>query len=335
MSRGYQIYKSKFEAFNTTKKLLRLWKQSKPNTPLTIDAYYQQDAQAAYQFNDALAQAINSEEMFYLKNGKKNIFLSESVCEMLLRAKFTLNENATVSPLEGFEQFAIAIPKNLTHKLENGDEIPLRPCLVTVMSPKQMQSTIHQDFAKSTAIPINNDHPDSDEILIGVSYNHDDTAYHSCVPVSATIRNLTQGVDDLEHESVFLNQKLNAQERTEAGILFRLVTAFLIYTSATDGKHIHRGYPENIDLKLPKGTNRTNWSASFVDLPQKKKTSSPTKGENVGYKMTPHTRPAHMRNLQDERYYRGDNAKYPKGSRWVMVEQYDVGDIEAHHMADE
>ena len=41
--------------------------------------------------------------------------------------------------------------------------------------------------------------------------------------------------------------------------------------------------------------------------------------------MSEHIRSAHFRNLQHDKFYRGDFEKVQKGSRWILVKESFVG----------
>ncbi|EGR3144674.1 hypothetical protein DLI04_19665 [Vibrio parahaemolyticus] len=63
---------------------------------------------------------------------------------------------------------------------------------------------------------------------------------------------------------------------------------------------------------MPERTTRDYWSASYFDY-------------EPSNKMSEHIRSAHFRNLQHDKFYRGDFEKVQKGSRWILVKESFVG----------
>ncbi|EOG9060028.1 TPA: hypothetical protein ACGF58_002531 [Vibrio cholerae] len=303
----YDIFKTKYQTVLSDKKTVKMLKQMIGHVP-SFEEFLVEDSYLANQLDDVLGINTNAEELFY-EQSRKLVFVNKSIVEMLNRAKFTSNINATIRPPQGFETFALCFEKD-TYVKVNGQNIKLYPCQITVLSEEEMYEKVHVPFGELTGLKIQRN-PEIN-ISITVSYKIKDVTYRSCVDVSEIISKLDDGVKESDELSTIVDQRLNDIEQLTTNTLMKIAVQLLIFNSATDNKYLVNGFPHQAKFRMPEKTTRDYWNASFFDYEPSNKISE-------------HIRSAHFRNLQHDKFYRGDFEKVQKGSRWILVKESFVG----------
>ncbi|EIW7861938.1 hypothetical protein MH171_001867 [Vibrio parahaemolyticus] len=303
----YDIFKTKYQTVLSDKKTMKMLKSMFGHIP-TFEEFLIEDSLLANQLDDTLGINTNAEELFFEKS-RKLVFVNKSIVEMLNRAKFTSNLNATIKPPKGFETFALCFEKDTYIKV-NGQSIKLYPCQITVLSEEEMYQQVHVPFGDLTGMNIQRN-PDIN-ISITVSYKIKDVTYRSCVDISEIISKLDQGVAESGELSSLIDQRLNDIEQLTTNTLMKIAIQLLIFNSATDNKYLVKGFPAASKFRLPEQTQRNYWTASHFAYEPSTKVSE-------------HIRSAHFRNLQHAKFYKGDFEKMEKGSRWILVSETFVG----------
>lgn len=303
----YDLFKTKYQTVLGDKKTLKMLKKMYGRIP-TFNEFILEDSLLANQLDDILGINTNAEELFFEKN-RKLVFVNKPIVEMLNRAKFTSNLNATITPPKGFETFALCFEKD-TYITVQAHSIKLYPCQVTVMREEEMNDKVHKPFSELTGMNIQRN--PAINLAITISYKIKDVTYRSCVDLSEIISKLDDGVEDSGDLSSILDQRLSGIEKLTTNTLMKIAVQLLIFNSATNNKYLISGFPHQAKFRMPTGTTRDYWSASHFDYEPSSKKSE-------------HIRSAHFRNLQNEKFYKGEYEKLEKGSRWVLVKESFVG----------
>ncbi|ATI44268.1 hypothetical protein CO725_01020 [Vibrio parahaemolyticus] len=303
----FDIFKTKYQTVLGDKKTVKILKQMFGCIP-SFNQFIVEDSQLANQLDDTLGINTNAEELFF-ENNRKLVFVNKSIVEMLNRAKFTSNINATITPPNGFETFALCFEKD-TYVNVAGQSIKLYPCQITVMSEEDMFEKVHKPFGELTGMNIQRN-PDIN-ISITVSYKIKDVTYRSCVDISEIITKLDDGVRESGELSNIIDQRLNDVEQLTTNKLMKIAVQLLIFNSATGNQYLVKGFPHQAKFRMPVGTTRNYWNASHFAYESSSKVSE-------------HIRSSHFRNLQNEKYYKGEYESVEKGSRWVLVKESFVG----------
>ncbi len=251
---------------------------------------------------------------------RQAIFPSDlGVIEGLLNAKFDLKPGAQLTfPID---TFALFMPKGL--KLAGQ---AAATCMVQIMTYRQRHEIASKYQKDITGLPGFNSKlvgamPDDQAIFI----------FYSMLDTPEEINSITVSTDKLMHllsisettafkEAIgFIGPRGNCDfhtiENTEAESayqqqLLKLITAIFIYNSATKGKRLTVGAPGIIANKL---TDKNVKTISYKLTGKGSSTNSH------------HVRGMHFRNLSHEKYYRGEYKDLKPSSRWIFIDQMDVG----------
>ncbi|MCY9861358.1 hypothetical protein OTK49_02355 [Vibrio coralliirubri] len=328
----YNLHLTRFQHLVTNKKLIKAIKERFGG--ITPEDIYRGAAEQATILQDSLGHRCGAEELYWIHNGKKTIFLTDNLIQMLARAKFTMSDNATIEPIEGFESFTIAVPKNTFVTDEHGNKIEIRPFLMSCLSVHDSIKKIQGNYKRVTgcdSVQSVDLKKDVTETVITVTYESNEISYQTTEKVSNILNVLRNGLRD--NSTLHSYQLLDDAERLQSQMMIRIATAFLIYTNAKGGDNIQNGYPNDCFFDIEKGFTRAFWDAAYSDVPARKKRPQNT-GDlaSSGHKQSWNVRSAHLKNLSHERFYQGEHAWRPRGSRWILVDEYEAGEqIDAHH----
>lgn len=330
----YNLHLTRYQHLVTNKKLIKTLKEEFGGT--SPEDIYRGAAITASMMQDSLAHRCGAEELYWLHNGKKTVFVTDNLIQMLARAKFTMSENATIEPIEGFETFTIAVPKNTFVTDDDGNKIEIRPFLMSCLTVHESIEKIQGNYKRVTgcdSVQSVDLLQDVGETVITVTYESNEISYQTTEKVSNILNVLKNGLRD--NQALHQHQLLNPEERRQSQMIIRLATAFLIYTNAKNGENIKDGYPTDCVFDIEKGFTRAFWKATSSDVPPRKaRHQSKPDGESNsnGHKQSWNVRSAHLKNLSHERFYQGEHAWRPRGSRWILVDEYEAGEkIDAHH----
>ena len=265
---------------------------------------------------------ILMEEHYWL-NSKKHIIYPQNsdVLDVLLKAKFTLKETA------GFDlphkSFILALPKDFTINGHKPSGV-----LVSWETYRKREQTIIRQFWEDIeikGIPIKEpEGRNIDERAISIAFHmkpdNDRPAYYRMTMPESMIPGILEGdekvQDDLNrgfNRTTYIDyvSTENSEKKTQHD-LFRIICALGIYTMHSD-EVLVEGYPGRLAPQhFPPDARAAN--RSTLKMLAKRKGTSPTA----------HYRSWHFRQLLDEKYYRNEHAKKPRGSRVVFVRDTEV-----------
>lgn len=268
--------------------------------------------------SDTLGRVLLQEGLWLSKDHRRTIFLdSPQLVENLLRARFACE--ALTCPDKPV-RFSLALPDQMTHQ-----GVPLQPLLITIGRSRDLVDEHAQAFRQrwGSEVEAGTDFPDQLAIMLSTraletafSDPHAQGCDHphlSLFLAGPEITRLLQAdiggpVDGLL--PLLPTAMLDALSPTEQKmqiLLARLAMSFWIYWQANPGA-IAEGTPGRVqDGDAPMLGKALEMMAS--------NTASTTGGRET----VEHYRRWHFRQLRDERYYRGEFAGQPLGSRWVFV----------------
>jgi hypothetical protein len=262
---------------------------------------------------------ILSEEWYWRQHGHHAIFPeSEEVLNNLLRAKYQM-ESAEGFTLP-FDSFFMAIPHGYSF---NG--IKLESFMVTMVPYLESQDHTTRPFCQTMGIRA----PDS--------YAHEEAApgtrsiaitYRDPVTMAGYIRTLQLDSNlprilqcetaEEFHEAVgSYHSKVGVIGLTKAELetqflAIKLVAALGVYHMATEGKRLSDGFPGTQVPKIHQYDKKQRLVYSTLKNSTKVETGAPLSRDA-------YYRTWFFRQLRDERFYRGEHEKTPRGSRYSFV----------------
>jgi hypothetical protein len=269
---------------------------------------------------------IMAEELFWQKQGANVIFPeSEVVLDNFSRAKFSLETS------EGFDlpytSFMLALPNN--YKFMG----TMLPALMVSFYPYHDAGDliIHpfHDWLKLRRPDEIMNEPDVEPGSRAIAISYRDPVSHNMgyarllvsehkIPALLKAENLETFAQIMgSYKKVLGVVDLNEEDLDIQFKAIKLVAALGVYHLATEGQRLKQGFPgqalprmnhRNPDLNL-----RMNTLSSSI--PTQLQKASPEA----------HYRTWHIRQLRDERFYKGEYEKAPKGSRFVFVSDAVVG----------
>ncbi len=268
---------------------------------------------------------IMAEELYWQKEGSHVIFPeSEVVLDNFAKAKFSLDSS------EGFDlpysSFMLAMPNNYRFM---GTALPA--LMVSFYPYYEAGDLIIHPFhdwlnLKRPDKILNEDVPLGSR-AIAISYRDpvsNNMGYSRMLIAEHKIPALLKA-EDLEtfagimgnYQNVLGVVNLNEEDLDIQFKAIRLVAALGVYHLATEGQRLKEGFPGQA---LPRMNHRN------PDLPMRMTTLSsaiPTQLQKTSPEA--HYRTWHIRQLRDERFYRGQYESTPKGSRFVFVSDAVIG----------
>lgn len=325
----YEIYSTMLD--NQVKHGKQIFKSVLPKNPSESDVL-----QAIFRYQPNVLEGLNlhifSDEYLWLRNGANAIFPeSADVLENLYRARFQIDSAEGFSL--PFDSFMVSIPQGL--KIE-GLRIP--SFIVSTFPYRKMEELVIGPFARhakfSKPVHVGLEDGPEDEIAISLCYKDptSSTAYSRTLMSAYQIPSILQaetGTDleaDLKPYENYRNVVgLSDYDLNVQRIMLRLVAALGVYNMATEGKRLVPGLPGSQEPKLigkapMRGFTNTTLSNAFPP---------PKRGNHAqadGFYRT-----WFFRQLRDDRYYKGENSRFAKGTRYVFVSDTVVGtNVEAH-----
>ncbi len=267
---------------------------------------------------------IMAEEMLWEKHGSQVIFPESSVVlDNFAKARFHLDSSEGFSL--PFDSFMLAMPHGYKFL---GTELP--GLMVTFIDYYESQEHTVYPFCDALKIkrPDNVAH---DDVRVGakaisISYRDpkNNMGYARMLVTEDKIPQLLKASDNSDFENImgYYHDKygVRALEDYDLDIQFkaiRLVVALGIYNLATEGERLKTGFPgqslPRMNFRNTKTPLRMNTLSSHV--PSQLPKNLPEA----------HYRTWHIRQLRDERFYKGEHENTPKGSRFVFVSDAVVG----------
>jgi hypothetical protein len=266
-----------------------------------------------------LAFFIFVEENFWEINGRHVIFPdSPAVIDNLMRARYEIdNTNGLTLP---FESFVTAMP---TCYVSNGHRIPsfLTSFSMTENFEGKLGPFLDSLKVGRETFDLRNNR--LEDRLVVVQYKTPSSGLHSRVCVKErSLPSIMRCKTAAEYQSRVLpytGSLDNGNEDTleNAEIQFfalKFVAAMAIYNAATGGSKLLDGFPGEVMPKLLGHDGSAGMRLSTLHNLASAKNSPDT-----------HYRSWHFRNLKSEKYYKGEHASTPQGSRYVFVSDTVVG----------
>lgn len=316
--------------------VLRLLKRSREAIPELrkakleepVDAIRALYRQSGSDFLKTLDFTVMADEMFWARSGATAIFPSSlHALEDVTAGKFDVSVATGITMPH--ESFLLAVPRGLELAGRNIDF----GILVTWHRHADRPLRVFQPLfnaigATSAQVKVGDDDVGiADEHTLHISYpvfhdNGDIAFIRSTIPQSlmpAVLRAET-GAEFREALGAYAAVRaahhfpLDERDFELQFLVFRMVVALGVYASAFPDS-LRPGFPGAEPKFLgPKG------------LPKIKSVSlRPAHEAHAGGPRAPGFRRWHIRQLVDERYYRGEHAALPRGSRWVPVREAVVG----------
>jgi hypothetical protein len=274
---------------------------------------------------------IFSEERYWEKQGNHVIFPeSAEVLHNLLRAKYHMD-----SP-EGFtlpyDSFMLAVPHGYSH---NG--IKLESFMVTMVPYLNSQHYTTIPFCKDIGIhaPSSYVHEQATEEARCITITYRDPVtrvgyirtlqidtYLPHILKCETVEEYHAAVGDYDAKVGVIG--LNKQELETQFLAIKLVAALGVYHMATEGKRLSDGFPGSQAPRL-QGYDKKH-PLVFSTLKNSVKVDAGTTASRDA-----HYRTWFFRQLRDERFYRGEHEKAPRGSRYSFVADTVVGQKVSPH----
>jgi hypothetical protein len=325
----YEIYSSMLD--NQIKHAKVIFDSILPKRPSDSDVLEVLFKQAP-QVREGLNLLIFSDEHHWIRNGANTIFPENSaVLESLLRAKFQM-EAAEGFSLP-FESFMVSIPQGFK---VDGMRVP--SFLVSMFPYHKLNELIVGPFTRharfSKPVNVRLDEAPADEIAISLCYKDptSTTAYARTLISTGQIPSILEStsMDELtEGFKPYVNYRgivgLSEYDLKIQRVMLKLVAALGVYNMATEGKRLLPGLPGSLEPKLIGKAPTNGLSSSTLANPHSSTGIDSRLAGDSFY------RSWFFRQLRDERYYKGENAHFTKGSRYVFVSDTVVGKtVEAH-----
>lgn len=227
--------------------------------------------------------------------------------------------NIRLSPVEGlawnwpYKYSMISLPSKLKFAGVKAEGI-----MVSWLDASEVASGVYIELYKHHGIKgkVLNPKNLSGRVLVVTMRGESDNIMPSMIRYAFTEAELTRYINDqaMKDASRINEQSIRPISEGEKSVFaeaMRLVLAMGFYLSAYPDA-LTAGVPEYVGTKLPKHHVGTNVAVGLRSTKDFRVVTSP-------YGVDPH-----WRQLRDERYYRGDNAHLPRGSRYTLVSGYEV-----------
>jgi hypothetical protein len=268
---------------------------------------------------------ILAEEYFWERSGYQTIFPENSlVLDNLFKARYHL-ENAAGIDMP-FESFILAMPQG--YKID-GYQIP--SCLVTWIPYQQSQHDTIFPFCDHIRIPkpsqVNHEPSGEHERGLSITFRDRNSSitYNRALTIESKLPDILKAkniyefnqilgkYDDHTFQNVIASDEYDLQIQFR---LFKLIAALAVYHQATEGDRLHSGFPGSLMPKIIGKDESQRLKMSTL------KNTFPVSASKVSPEV--HVRTWFIRQLNNERFYRGQYEKMRMGSRYVFVKETTV-----------
>lgn len=281
---------------------------------------------------DTLDILVMSSENIWRKRGSHVIF-PESLETLLRLAKTEVHGNLIDWPFP-YDTFVVSVPDGF--KI---DGIPVPPFLVSVedYNGHTALRTLFKELGKPDFNIMSDKKLDGYRISISFQADKvkDTETYHYChtnvmlsqlddlSAISGTdFTALGRAITEAGRKDYVGRVELSESDAKLTGFMVRFVVGLAVYHKATNGEFFRDGFPDGKKQQLSgirsadiKGLKSHTFTIASMDR-------SATAA---------HYRSWHFRQLRAERFYRGEHAGEPVGSRWIFVKDTVVGEkVEPH-----
>ena len=262
---------------------------------------------------------VMAHDVFWLRKGRHTVYLNDDdVVRRLMSARFDVSAGPGSGLSFPFESFRIALPKGT--RTPTGQELP--GIQVTWLDyeafvPEVVESFFgHIDLGFMPTIS-NIDHAPGERALV-VNMLLDATNLESMhtVILEHQLPLLLAATDFQEFQTQLGDfsdaalsfASLTEMEQEKQFAAIRLVCALGVFNAATEDEFLAPGFPGGQPPRTVGGSLGPRMSHHVLTMP-------PLERGSVGT----HYRAAHFHQLRHDRYYQGEYAAWPRGSRWAFV----------------
>lgn len=280
-------------------------------------------------FAHSLDFLIMSEDLCHEDNGSHAIFPeSAAVLDNLLRAKYQMDspEGFTLP----FDSFIMAIPHG--YEFEG---VKLESFMVTFLPYQTSQDYTTIPFCRKMGVPLPDSYvheeslPDAKSIALTYRDPENRAGYIRTLQIDHNLPKILKckTAQEFRAELGDYESKIGVIDLTEAELMsqflaVKLVAALGVYHMATKGDRLTDGFPGKV---MPRVNNLDKNQRIFFSTLKNKVEQDEVSTKDAFY------RTWFFRQLRDERYYRGEHEKTPRGSRYSFVSDTVVGQkVSAH-----
>lgn len=321
----YQLYKS--HTVSIAKQLRRAMGISKKrNDELVIGD--------AMRMNPDMLNTITNltfiEEYVYRRNGSKTIFVeSKELLDALISMDVSIQDMSNFKL--PFDSFQLALPQEYTY---NG--VAMNSLIVNRYVYQTSADEIIRPYMKALGLSdmdmeIRNDKCEENEKCIVICQNSDNgETVQRLLQVDSVVMDFAKQQDVKEmRENPAVSDTVSIDQTDEdllaQNYALRLVLALSAFHSATAGEYLREGLPRANPRQM---VTHGAWDKTIRSFTLK--TNEHLCGSSDGTLVRPH-----LRQCMSERYYQNEYAKIPVGQRFIFVNQYTRGKIEAHTLSDQ
>ena len=240
---------------------------------------------------------LSSEEQNWHDCGSPVVFLDDiSLVNSLYFAEFDFENNFNVEP--PFKTFALSFPKNTVI-----EGVEIQSCLATIMTRKEFIDLYGSEITQKDRLE--KDH-NGNELCISIAY---ETASKT---TNTNFTHLSTYTKTLKSN---FSEKISNNGTEILTVLTKIALAMCVYNSATEGKKLVEGYPVS-SIVMPKNKNRVSYKGLTISADREKQ-------QTKEIRKIKHRIPFY-RNLQADRYYKGEYENLKRGSRWILVKEIDL-----------
>lgn len=277
-------------------------------------------------FFNSLDFFVLAEEWFWKRQGAEAIFpASAEVLGSLQRAKFDISREGTPGIELPFPSFVLAMPKSF----EPEPGLKLGAILATWYTYEKGATDILQPYSSAIGLPSPGTprmvphEPGERALALTMSVGTGRMQYlrtnvlESDLPAILAARSpeeFASAVGSYSSGSLLFHG-LDDHDRKLQFYAFRLIAALGVYHQATEGRYLRDGFPDAQAPRVIEGEALKNHRSHTLSI------ASRTRSEP-----SEHYRAWHFRQLRADRYYQGEHAEKPRGSRWTFVKETTVGE---------
>lgn len=295
---------------------------AKERKHVTRKEAFQQILQANPMLINSLDFLIASEDLYWEKQGKQVIFPENSaVLDNLLKAKYQMESSEGFSL--PFSSFIVAIPNGYSFE---GVQLP--SFMVTHIEYKQSQNITIFPFCDYVECKkpekVEYEKAADGERSIVVSFRDPESdGYIRMMQLESALPDILRSktLEEFRHAIGDYTNKVgvvqsNSNDLAMQFLSMKLVAALGVYNLATGGERLREGFPGRT---VP----RIIGSSEPIKIRYTTLTGTPVSGGKAS--PDTHYRSWHFRQLRDDRFYKGEHASLPRGSRYVFVSDTIVG----------
>lgn len=275
-------------------------------------------------FGNSMTDWVLMSEYAFLESDRYTIFPSSTdVLDTIMRSKLNVTDFDSLVPPA--ESFVVMLP----HGYKTPTGIPLRSFLVQ-WSTMERNTALYNRLAKKLNVDFHFIIHGTESMIDVIALDSELAAIRSSI-YGSEVSDLLDATDyDNDDDSVFSKPDnlatltADESELKQLQAMHKMAIGLAVFDSAYDD-FLVKGLPLNTKLKKVGHANLDNAVTIGANL----------KPTNDASRKSGHIRGFHFRQLRDKRFYTGQNANRPIGSRYVPVSESWVGDKIDSHVTNE